>query len=81
MQSADDGSQGLREQLEADYTPLTGFCIMLFCLIASPCVATVAMSRQETNSWAWAIFQYFALTALAYLVTFIVFQIGSLIRG
>lgn len=81
VESGEEGSQGLREQLQADYTPLTGFCIMLFCLIASPCVATVAMTRQETNSWAWAIFQYFALTALAYLITFIVFQIGSLISG
>ena len=81
VQSGDEGSQGLREQLQADYTPLTGFCIMLFCLIASPCVATVAMTRQETNSWGWALFQYLALTVLAYLITFIVFQIGSLIRG
>ena len=81
VQSADEGSQHLREHLQADYTPLTGFCIMLFCLIASPCVATVAMTRQETNSWAWALFQYLALTVLAYLITFIVFQIGSLISG
>jgi len=79
VESGDEGSQGLREQLQADYTPLTGFCIMLFCLIASPCVATVAMTRQEANSWAWAMFQYFSLTGLAYLITFIVFQIGSLI--
>jgi ferrous iron transport protein B len=80
VQSGDEGSQHLREHLQADYTPLTGFCIMLFCLIASPCVATAAMTRQETNSWRWAMFQYFVLTTLAYLITFIVFQVGSLIR-
>jgi ferrous iron transport protein B len=51
---------------------------MLFCLISTPCVATVAMTKQETNSWAWAFFQFAGLTALAYLVTFVIYQIGSL---
>jgi ferrous iron transport protein B len=78
---ADQGSQTLREKLQQDYTPLTGFCIMLFCLIYAPCVATVAMTRQETNSWAWALFQFLGLTALAYVVTFIVYQVGGLLVG
>ncbi len=73
--------QNLREKLQANYTPLTGFCIMLFCLIYAPCVATVAMTRQETNSWGWAMFQFFGLTALAYIVTLIVYQIGNSIAG
>ena len=73
--------QSLREKLQANYTPLTGFCIMLFCLIYAPCVATVAMTRQETNSWGWALFQFLGLTALAYLVTLVVFQLGNRIAG
>jgi len=75
---ADQGSQTLRKKLQQNYTPLTGFCIMLFCLIYAPCLATVAITRQETNSWAWALFQFFGLTVLAYLVTFVVYQLGSL---
>jgi ferrous iron transport protein B len=74
-------TQNLGEKLKANYTPLTGFCIMLFCLIYAPCVATVAMTRQETNSWGWALFQFFGLTALAYVVTLIVYQIGNSIIG
>ncbi len=73
------GRHTLREQLQANYTPLTGFCIMLFCLISAPCVATAAMTRQETNSWGWALFQFFGLTTLAYVITFIVYQLGSLL--
>jgi len=76
--SAEGESQSLRERLRADHSPLTGFCIMLFCLISAPCVATIVITKQETNSWGWALFQYFALTGLAYLITFTVFQIGSL---
>jgi len=79
--SAGEKSQSLREKLQANYTPLTGFCIMLFCLISTPCVATVAMTRHETNSWGWALFQFGALTVLAYVVTAIVYQVGSLLIG
>jgi ferrous iron transport protein B len=69
----------LREKLRAHYTPLTGFCIMLFCLIYAPCVATIAMTKQETNSWGWALFQFFGLTIFAFIITLVVFQIGSLL--
>lgn len=76
-----EAGQTLREKLQANYTPLTGFCIMLFCLIYAPCVATVAMTRQETGAWGWALFQFFSLTLFAYVVTFIVYQLGSFIAG
>ena len=71
----------LRDKLQANYTPLTGFCIMLFCLIYAPCVVTVVMTKQETGSWGWALFQFFGLTILAYILTLIVYQIGSLFIG
>jgi ferrous iron transport protein B len=79
--SGDQGSETLREKLQANYTPLTGFCIMLFCLISTPCVVTVVMTKQETNSWGWALFQFFGLTALAYMITLVVYQVGSLMIG
>jgi ferrous iron transport protein B len=79
--SADEGTTTLRQQLQANYTPLTGFCIILFCLIYAPCVATIAMTKQETNSWRWVIFQFFSLTVLAYIITLAVYQIGSRIAG
>lgn len=74
----DEGSGALREKLRADYTPLTGFCIMLFCLISAPCMATVAVTRRETGSWGWAIGQFAGLTVMAYVITLIVYQVGSL---
>ncbi|MCL5269352.1 MAG: ferrous iron transport protein B [bacterium] len=62
--------------LAHDYTPLQGFCIMLFCLVAAPCMATVAATRRESNGWKWALLQFGGLTALAYVVTLAVFQLG-----
>jgi ferrous iron transport protein B len=76
---ADEESETLREKLRENYTSLQGFCVMLFCLISAPCIATVAVCRRETNSWKWALFQFFGLTVVAYVITVIVYQVGSLI--
>jgi len=76
---ADESSQTLREKLADNYTPLQGFCIMLFCLISAPCMATLAICKRETGSWRWALFQFSGLTALAYIITLLVYQFGSLI--
>ncbi len=73
------GAAHLRTQLQADYTPLVGFCTMLFALIASPCMATVAVIRRESGSWGWAAFQFLGLTVLAWFATVTVFQIGTLL--
>jgi ferrous iron transport protein B len=68
----------LREVLASRYTPLQGYVLMLFCLMATPCVATFATMRKETGSWAWAIAQQVVLTLFAYLVCALVYQVGSL---
>jgi len=78
---ADEESPGLREKLAERYSPLTGFCIMLFCLIAAPCMATVAITRRETGSWGWAGAQFAGLTLLGYILTLITYQVGSLITA
>lgn len=78
MGETDEQSETLREKLASNYTPLQGFCIMLFCLISAPCVATLAICKRETNSWAWALFQFGGLTVIAYILTVAVYQIGSL---
>lgn len=54
---ADEESATLREKLAAAYTPLQGFCIMLFCLLSIPCLATLAIIKRELNSWRAPIFE------------------------
>ena len=79
--SANSSTQAaLRTRLKQAYSPLVGFCIMLFCLISAPCMATVAVTRRETNSWRWPMFQFFGLTGLAYLITLVVYQVGSFVQ-
>jgi ferrous iron transport protein B len=78
MSEHDDVSV-LRAKLRQDYTPLQAFCIMLFCLISAPCIATIAATKVETGKWGWAIFQWASLTAAAYVITLIIYQFGSLL--
>lgn len=56
-------------------TPLAAFSYMLFVLIYFPCIATLVAIKQESGSWKWAIFTAGYTTALAWLVSFAVYQI------
>ena len=76
---AGEESQPLRAALQEQYTPLQAFCIMLFCLISVPCMVTVVTAWKETGSWKWPALQVGGLTALAYLLTFVVYQVGHLV--
>jgi ferrous iron transport protein B len=81
MGETDEESQGLRETLAADYSPLVGLSLMLFLLIAAPCMATVAVTRRESGSWKWALLQVGGLTAVAYVISLVVYQVGRLFGG
>jgi ferrous iron transport protein B len=74
-----ESEETLKEKLKKQYTPLIGFCIMLWVLIATPCIATLAVTKQETGSWKWAFYQFLGLSLLAYLITFVVYQVGRVV--
>jgi len=82
------GSVSLKERLQADidpatgkqlFTPLTGICLMIYYVFAMQCLSTVAIMKRETNSWKWPLFQLAYMTALAYLVTFVVYRAGTIL--
>ena len=60
-------------------TPTVALGYMLFTLIYFPCIATLAAIKHESGSWKWAIFTAFYTTALAWVVAFIVKQLGVLL--
>ena len=59
-------------------TPLVAYGYMLFVLIYFPCIATFAAIKQESGGWKWAVFTAAYTTVLAWIVSFCVYQIGSL---
>ena len=66
------------DSLANDITPLIAFCYLLFVLLYFPCIATIVAIKNETGSWRWAVFAACYTTLLAWLVSAIVYQIGSL---
>ncbi len=77
---ADEESVPLREKLLQNYTPLQGFCMMLFALLSIPCLATLAIIKRELNSWKMALAEAVGLFALAWVITFIVYQAGTFLQ-
>lgn len=63
---------------EKVYTKLSGFSFLLFILLYLPCVAVIATVGKESGSWKWSAFVLFYTTGLAWLLSFCVYQIGSL---
>ncbi len=62
------------------YTPLMAISLMVFFVLACQCMSTVAVVKKETNSWRWPIFMVVYMTCLAWLGSFTVYQIGSLLK-
>ncbi|MDR0872553.1 MAG: ferrous iron transport protein B [Prevotellaceae bacterium] len=87
--SADESSAGLQTKLQQQtftrgakigqkvFTPLTAYTLMLFVLIYFPCIAAVAAIKKE-GGWRWAFFSVIYSTALAWIVAFLVYRIGSM---
>ena len=63
---------------ERVFTPLVALSFMLFILIYFPCIAVVAAIKNESGNWRWSLFLTIYTTALAYFVSFLTFQIGTL---
>lgn len=69
----------LYKKMSADgVTPLIAFCYLLFVLLYFPCLATIVAIKNESGSWKWAIFTAFYTTAVAWIVSAAVYQIGLL---
>ena len=58
-------------------TPLVAYCYLLFVLLYFPCIATIAAIKNETNSWRWAFVAAVYTTCLAWLVSVVVYQVGT----
>ncbi len=73
----------LRQKMQADtysdgrkvYTLPAAFSLMIFYVLAMQCMSTLAVVKRETKSWKWPVFQFVYMTGLAYLMSFLVYQL------
>ncbi|PSR55484.1 ferrous iron transport protein B [Adhaeribacter arboris] len=57
------------------FTPARAFSLLIFYVFAMQCMSTLAVVYRETKSWKWPIMQLFYMSGLAYVCSFIVYQI------
>lgn len=74
----DDGIESVDLADRIPITPLVAYGYMLFVLIYFPCIATVAAIKNESGSWKWAAFTICYTTLLAWIVAFLVHQVGGI---
>ncbi len=78
LYAADEETGALKNALRASgMTSLGAFSMMIFVLLYVPCLATVAVIRRETNSFKWMFFNIGYSTAVAWIVSFCVYQGGK----
>lgn len=83
----DEESPSLREAMYAErhadgrpvYTPLVGLSLMVFFALACQCMSTLAVVKRETGGYRWPAFLFVYMTTLAWLSSFLVFQVGRLL--
>ena len=56
-------------------------CLLVFCLLYTPCLATVMTIRKETESTRWTLGLVAFQMVFAWAVAVIIFQTGSLLLG
>ena len=57
------------------FTLASGISLLLFYAFAMQCMSTLAIVKRETNSWKWPTYQLVIMTAFAYIVALISFQV------
>ncbi len=82
--SADGDSSTIREKMAKEINPNTGkpmftmsvaLSLLVFYVFALQCMSTISIVKRETQSWKWALFQFFFMGGLAYLSSFAVYQL------
>ena len=81
-----DNTKSIREKLmshknpetgEAFFTPAVALSLMLFYAFAMQCMSTLAIVFRETNGWKWPVIQFIYMSTLAYLASFVAYQLLS----
>jgi ferrous iron transport protein B len=58
---------------------LKAFTFLIFILLYLPCIATVIAIKNESGKWKWALFSALFTTSAAWVVSFLIFNLGKLL--
>ncbi len=84
VEGDDSHLESVREKMQSARNPDTGlpvfttavaFSLIMFYAFAMQCMSTIAVVYRETKSWSWPAIQFVYMTGLAYIASFIVYQL------
>lgn len=65
--------------IQSAFTPLSAVSFMVMTLLYTPCAATLGVIKKETGSIRWTLFSALYSFTIAWLVSVLVYQVGSAI--
>ena len=74
----EDDEDGITQLVHDTFTPLSAFSFMAFTLLYTPCFAAIGAIKQETNSYKWAGIMCAITLVTAYIVSFLIYNVGLL---
>jgi ferrous iron transport protein B len=83
---SDNDQSGIKERMRAEkdpatglalYTPALAVSLLIFYAFAMQCMSTLAIVKRETNGWKWPLIQFIYMTGLAWVGSYIAYQILS----
>jgi ferrous iron transport protein B len=57
------------------YTLATAFSLLVFYVLAMQCMSTLAIVKRETGTWKWPAIQFFMMTGLAYVLSWLTYSL------
>jgi len=73
-----DDESGITNLIHDTFTPLSAYSFMAFTLLYTPCFGTIGAIRHETNGYKWALVMCAITIATAYVVSFLIYNVGVL---
>ncbi|MCK0115385.1 ferrous iron transport protein B [Gelidibacter sp. F63206] len=79
-----DDEETIKNRMAGEVNPIlggplfnfaSGISLLLFYAFAMQCMSTLAIVQRETNSWKWPILQLVIMSAFAYIIALIAFQV------
>ena len=74
----EDDEDGITQLVHDTFTPLSAYAFMAFTLLYTPCFAAIGAIKQETNSYKWALTMCAITLVTAYIVSFLIYNVGLL---
>jgi ferrous iron transport protein B len=71
---------GLAARVAMTLTPAAGFAFLVVQMLFVPCVATMAVIKQETGSWKWMAFSAALLLAISLAASMGIYQLAGLVN-